>query len=422
MVEEQSWTITQTLGSSIDVIQLDLYDLENTFAIFPGFDIVVEDFNAPAVRFFGGIITRVTYLSRGIYRVLRIQAADYTKLADTATIRRTYESIGQTDKSIIQDAFTRERPEINVSNVQEGRTISPMRFTGTSLSALLDQISSITAFVWRIDYFKQLHYKPLSYDVNLLTFSDTPNSAAAVASYPYYNPVIDHKLGDWNVVELAGAEGISDNVTDTYPGDGSTTVFTLGQEPGTVLLTHGPDDANDDNPYLFIQSDEGAGLVTRNVRLETDSGVILGINADVLWNPLTGRIEFDTAPANLATGFTVKGRYLIPHLTVAVDNRSVFLQGRQLRASIVNQDAKNVDDAYDRALAYLREHSDKILIRFTTNQDGLVPGSTTKFTGQRFNLTEAIMLINEVTIRLVGAETAEYIVNGEMVNYDLLRT
>ena len=364
------------------------------------------------VRFFGGTVAQVSYVSLGIERQISLRAQDYTLLANRTSIRKSYSR--QMDSAVIKDAIMHVgRTEIDTSMVEDGRVVGPLEYTGGSLSSLMDQLIEITGYTWEIDAFKRLHYHPKPFIAGKFFFSDTPDYSA---SFPFYNPSYTQTLAHWNQVAILGASAISDNITDTYIGDGTQVVFILGQQGYTEPLLREPTTANDTNPFLLVEINTGTGTnPTWEIRkVATDTNFAPSV--DVLWNPFTYKLTFKVAPPNLNNAFRVTGRTLAPAAVINRDSNAVARHGRVYEGSTIVPDATTIEQAQDIAIAYLRDYSDKDVIDFVTNKDGLETSSVTRLNSDILGIPESPIFVYGITTKLLGGEVAEHRVSAEILN------
>ena len=318
------------------------------------------------------------------------------------------------DSAVIKDAIMHvNRTEIDTSMVEDGRVVGPLEYTGGSLSSLMDQLSEITGYTWEIDAFKRLHYHPKPFIAGKFFFSDTPDYSA---SFPFYNPSYTQTLAHWNQVAILGASAISDNITDTYIGDGTQVVFILGQQGYTEPLLREPTTANDTNPFLLVEINTGTGTnPTWEIRkVATDTNFAPSV--DVLWNPFTYKLTFKTAPPNLNNAFRVTGRTLAPAAVINRDSNAVARHGRVYEGSTIVPDATTIEQAQDIAIAYLRDYSDKDVIDFVTNKDGLETSSVTRLNSDILGIPESPIFVYGITTKLLGGEVAEHRVSAEILN------
>lgn len=417
-VLEEEWTIDEKIGSAISVLELIIHDPNSNFRISRGWDVVVEDWNDENTRFFGGIIRDVRIESLGIERFITIVAQSYVMLLDRATIRHVYETVGQTDGDILRIAFElAELDEIilayNNTIYRTGRDISAMNSAGSTLRSLSNQLSQISGHVWKVDHFKRYHYHPpLSRSLDF-SFSDDPDG---IESFPYYNSSVVHQLADWNSIELVGGNGLSDNrLNDAYSGDGVSKVYITGEQAGTEPI-HYPL-TNEDIILVSVNTGTSANPVWSNlvVNLEGESGSVLGAGTDVLWNPLHRRLEFDTAPPAFDNSFRVSGRYFVSTIVSIKDTSSIARYNREFKSSLIVPEALTVLQAEDLAIAYLKENSDKTLVKFVTNKEGLETGVNVNYTNTVEGINSQPLLIYALSYSLIGGELAEFHVEGEIL-------
>ena len=410
---ETQWTVHQKVGAPIDTLSITLRDFNANLDIQKGHDIVIEDFNDPTVRLFGGTIANKVSRPVGIERELSITAQDYTLLLERATIRKQYKA-RLTDWEVIVDAVvTAGRTEINTDRVRIGRNMDALDFQNSTLSSMMDAIIGITGYKWHVDAWKRLHYYPNSFYAGSFIFSDLPDFSA---SYPYYEPVMNETLATWNAVNIEGASGISEDIVDIYSNANDIKKFTVGQQPGTHELEREPTTADDTDPHLFIERNTGTNdspVWTRQIVKTPGEAVAI---ADVVWTSIGSMLEWASAPPNIENSFRIKGRELTPAVVRAQDSEAIARHGRQYRYSMIVPEATTVNKAYDIGQGFLRDYDDKATISFKHNQDGMETGSLTRLRSANLGLQEVLIFIYSTDIRMIGGETAEYSVNSEILD------
>ncbi len=411
---EQEWEISQHTGSTIDTLTFVLDDPSNTLNIEQGQDVIIEHFTNPSIRYFGGITTDVDIVSVGIGRQLHMVAQDYTILADRSTVRKVY--VLDSDRAIIQDAFKETAlpgvQEVNTSRfVNKLRDTLTLRFQGSTLRSILDTISEITGATWYIDPFKFLHYHKKTSNSLGFGFSDASDDSA---TFPFYNLRVFKQLGEWNVVELQGGKDVSDDIDDeVYSGDGSTTVFITGEQAGTNPIDRAPSTGTIIEIDRNTNTNASPTWTAQDVAHESDDDKA---SADVIWNPGNRRVERATAPPNFVNSWRITGRYLIDVIVQAADTNAIARVGRIFKGSLTIPEAATIAQAQDLAMAWLQEHSDRILVRFNTNKDDVELDKTVGITSSIHGLSAENGYIYGLTIHLLGAEVAEYTVEVEVLN------
>jgi hypothetical protein len=388
--------------------------------ILTGYDLIIEDVLNPNKRLFGGVIVDQDLQSEGLGLIRSITAQDYTMLLDRMTVRKEYNAAGQLGSNVIKQAIVdayrgeNEDPntpiEIGFGCIQVDREVPRMEFKGASLSTVISQVASLTGYSWRIDYFKRLHYHPEYFNELPFSFSDAPNLSTLM---PMYDATYFSRLATWNEVVLEGATEPIDK-TDIYSGDAVSTIFTLGSQNDTTRITL-PKAGED---LIVIEENtgtQGTPIWTELiVRGESDSAATLGINCDVIWNPIATRIEFASAPSNFTNAFRVSGRYLSPNLSNQPDVLAQERHGRRYKGAVIVPEAKHPDFALQLARAFLRDNSDQEYISFKTNtelfNDCLC--QVTKITHSGFGLVAEPFFIYNISTVILGGLTYEHIVEA----------
>lgn len=397
---ERAWEINDTDGSEIDVVEVELRETSTTLSVEPDHDLIIEDFNDPSTRFFGGIVARVTERTDGLDKIIVVTAQDYKLILDRSAF--TLNPRNQSDFQTIQDAFAdADVSEIDTTaKVAVGRSnIEELTFRGATLRQLMDTLTEITGFMWDVDPFKNLIYRAEDAKSAAFDLSDDPDN---VNSFPYYNFSRDRELGAYNAIEVRGALKMSDDVTVTFDGDGSRKVWHLWQKEG-------------DTAESITQPPEGKDRVVIEKNTGTDGSPVwtaqtVGIEGspiaayDVLFNPITLRVQFATAPPNLTNSWRITGRRETPVTALAVAPGVT----RVYKKVLTEKNIESVEQAQDVADAFLREVGNKDRISCVTNQDGLEVGTSLLFTNAKHGLNGEVYRVHNIITRLIGGTTAEY--------------
>ena len=415
-VLDKEWTIDEHVGSAISVLNLTIHDPESNINILKGYDVVIEDHSNAATRFFGGVIRDVRIRTLGVERYIIIIAQSYVMLLDRTTINKTYETINQTDGSILLDAFS-ALGEIVIGHnsriYQPGIKISVMNLVGTSLRSVVNQLSLISGYSWKIDHFKRLHYHPKLSIAAPFSFSYNYDE---ISSFPFYNAGVTHQLADWNSIEVHGGKSLSDNIIgEVYQSNGTSHIFITGEQEGTNPIHYPVEESDSISVDVNTGTDSFPVWTASSIRLEGEPGANLGFNADILWNPIYRKLEFYTAPPAGDNSFRVSGRYHIDTLVIVKDTIAIARHGREFKGSLIVPEAVDVVYAHNIALAYLDENSDKTLVSFTTNKEGLSTGMSVNFNSATHGINNKPVFIYALSYRMLGGEVAEFTVKGEVL-------
>lgn len=418
IVREAEWAINQSDQDDIDVLEMVFEDLTNTLVFKRGNDIVIEDFDDNTVRFFGGIIVELFYEPEGLGRLIHVTAQDWKMLLDRSSFSKKYTS--QTDKFIIQDAFTEAGLiEIDTSLVTSSRTIDFVQFIGHSLRSMLDTVSQITGLVWWVDAFQKLRYEPEGTTMASFNLSDNPDNAL---TFPYYDATLVEDLGNYNEVEVRGGVTLSSDITETFAGDGIQKVWILGSdvdaagnisEPISKEPTRTFIDTIDSSfpDRVVIERNtgtDGSPVYTKqDVSLDLRQGGGFAGN-DVLWNPSERRVQWDVAPPNFANeSWRITGRRFMPIVVVLPDETAQDDSGRRFRHTINEPAIQTIDMAQDIAFAAIRENRNKERFVCSIQKEGLLTGESLLVTSTKYRLTGRRMRVHNMRLSLLGGTVAE---------------
>ena len=418
----QDWRIDDNDKAIIDTINIELDDQSADVDVPIGKDLILEDAADATKRLFAGIIAEAIARPSGVGRIWNITAQDWKLILDRSTVAKEFRN--QSDLETIQEAFTdAEVTEIDTT-AEDGRaeiiraTIPFIRFNGETLRQVLDTISQITGADWNIDKFKKLIYRLPKRIVSSFTFSDAPDN---INSFPYRGAKRISELGSYNLVEIRGVIKLSDDTTDTFSGDGTETVFFADTKPGHSI-SRPPIACPATNPscvLTIIVIEENTGTDGSPVWTLRTVGLLdrdtLGVGGiEVIWNPATAFIEFNTAPPNFTNSWRITGRFE-SQLSVTVPEEGIPTGQRIYKKIIVEPTLDEEDLAVDIGLAFLRESKDKDRIQIAFDKDGLnineavgfantilgVPASLPPFSDSEY-------IVHSLTTKLRGAEVFEY--------------
>lgn len=421
---EPDYEITHSTGGVVNRLTFSLDDPNNNITVALANEVIVEKHDDNTVRFFGGIIADLDYTTKGVGREIKVTCNDWKTLVDRATVTKVY--FLKTDKEIIEDAFTEaELTEIDTSTlVQTGRTIDRFDARALSLANLLDSITEITGWIWDIDAFKRLIYREDVLIEGDVGFSDEPDFSL---TFPVQNLVRSRSLGAFNAVEIVGAERLGDNTTEVYEANGSRTLFHLYEFDGQELITRAPstdfDGASVETDRILVQKNTGTeGSPTwtdQSVGLEGQDILLI---KDAVWNPVTTRLEFASAPSAFSNAFRVRGRSYGPLRLELEDEAAIDSAGRKFKFTLVEPNIIDEDAALDVAFAFLREQSDQDILTFEFDTVGLevYPEPATKASfhhnGLGVETSEGNSLLYFIT------EVVTFIRGGDVIGYQVTLT
>lgn len=145
----------QTYGSVIDTLTFTVYDKNLLYAVSEGDEVVLERRGDSTIRYFLGIVQKVSIMDAGVGRDVTVIAQDWTTILDRTAIISLFQTSGQTGLDLIKEAFRQaklpdaiiydsndnpigggEGMDIDTYTVDDGG-ISALSFQGTSLNDVI---------------------------------------------------------------------------------------------------------------------------------------------------------------------------------------------------------------------------------------------------------------------------------------------
>ncbi len=415
----RTWSLTLNEGAEVDSAAFSLDDPDRTLSLTAWHEVVVTRTDVtPSKKIFGGFLTQIESADSGLGRVFFCQAQDYTILLHRYVVDRDYEA--QTDKVILADAFSQAGLALidTSTKVQAIKTFDNLRFAGHSLYQVLDILAESSGALWYVNPEKQLVYQTPETDEAAFSLSDDPDDAA---SFGYWS--VQHARDAaslFNRVVVRGGKELSDDQDIILPGDGSRTIFRAEKDDGHVV-TDPPTDADTSfTPQGIKRVEVFVNTGTDGTPVWTQQGVGLegedtlgtafdGKTVAVLWNPATGRLQFQTAPPNFPNNaIKIRGRYPIQIEVEEINQDSIDATGQTIAKVIVDQSIVTTDMAIEVATAFLNEHSEEqeeITVSF--DHDGLEIGQQMHFTNALRSISKKLKA-KSLNIAFLGGTTAQY--------------
>ncbi|MCI0438988.1 MAG: LamG domain-containing protein [Chloroflexi bacterium] len=415
----RTWSLTLNEGAEVDSAAFSLDDPDRTLSLTAWHEVVITRTDVtPNRKVFGGFLTQIESADSGVGRVFFCQAQDYTILLHRYIVDRDYEA--QTDKAILADAFSQAGLALvdASTKVQAIKTFDNLRFAGHSLYQVLDILAESSGAIWYVNPDKQLIYQTPETDEATFSLSDDPDDAT---SFGYWG--VQHARDAaslFNRVVVRGGKELSDDQDIILPGDGSRTIFRAEKDDGHVV-TDPPTDADPaftpqriKRVQVFVNTGtDGAPVWTQQgVGLEGEDTLgtaFDGKTVAVLWNPATGRLQFQTAPLNFPNNsIKIRGRYPIQIEVEEINQDSIDATGQTITKVIVDQSIVTTDMAIEVATAFLNEHSEEQEeITASFDHDGLEIGQQMQFTNALRGIGKKLKA-KSLNIAFLGGTTAQY--------------
>lgn len=349
-----------------------------------GQEVVVE---RDGTTIFGGVIVRILEQPERSPLVLEyaITCADYAQYLKRELVTERYENM--TVAAIIEalvadytsDGFT-------TTNVVGTQTIASIAFNRITVSDCLQKLADALAYVWYVDYDKDIHFFPKNTETGP-ALTDTSGNYIATSL------VIEEDLSQLrNVVVVQGGERISETArTEVFSGDGTKDTFALA------------------NRYDSVPAVEVGG-VPQTVGIEfLDSDA----SFDCMWSFQEKSLRFTAGnvPASGTNNIVVSGTYLYPIVVNVMSKASIAEFGRY-EFAITDKSIRSQDEAVTRALAELASYQAELQEgSFRTYEDGFRSGQVITITSAlRQKSLSVVVQSVRAGMRDPNGESFEYLV------------
>jgi hypothetical protein len=319
-----------------------------------------------ATTYFSGVLARLnpTYIIDGKGLRCECTALDHNQIAQRI-LRNGIEASGQTlwtilDK-IVDDNLTYAGVTLHGSQAT-GPTMGTLTFPWMTVEEILNYLSTLTGYVWRIDYSKQLRMWAIGTQSAPTTFSRANLNIRSVQwtqDLPQY----------WNTVWVVYGESEVLAKSDSWAGDGNKTQFPL-----TYALNGGT------KPSTVTRSDTGATLPVGDYGVDS---------MEWTYDWTNNRIVQDVGYTKIPNGHTLTAAYTagFPQYLMYQDAGEVALRGPYV-TKIDATGIKTYAEAYNLAVATVRNSMvTPKKVQLTTFSAGYDPGETVTISLSDLGLT-----------------------------------
>lgn len=213
------WSITESVNGR-STLDCDVLSARSTYRPAIGAEVIVTE---NGTRIFGGYINTPNEAGFSTGITTHVSAVDYNVLADRRFVQDGGFPVGYTLKQALTSLvgyLTDYGVTLHASQVN-GPTLPLLVYDVRSITSILDELSVITGYTWKIDYDKKLRMT----DVGELTAPFTLTTASHAAEGGDVT-VVKEREGYANRVIVKAGTGTSE-VTDTFTGNGTATTFPL---------------------------------------------------------------------------------------------------------------------------------------------------------------------------------------------------
>ena len=360
-VEIENCMVVKTLGevnsSSKFSATLNNYTGRYTGSYSIGDEVKIycdKDINPPTTQIFLGILENLNLQGKQQGEQLVISGRDYAaRLIDRTVEPEVYNNLPA--GSIVKDIIDKYTDDITTTNVSDGQNVDRIVFNHTPVFDAVKQLADFAGYMFYIDNDKDLHFEEKATTSSGYTFGS--------GGYPITKSSFKEKRDEiFNEVWVYGDRYL-DGYTETFNGDGTGSIFTLGYKPHNTVVTV---DSSIIQPGGIYQMSFGVGSLVKYLVSFEDKQIIF----------TSGTNQGDNIPG---AGSSVVIDYMrdLPIVKYGDNDASVDTYGRRIK---VIQDTliKDPLTAETILLRELDEYSDpqkqgKLDIRNVAN---ITPGNT----------------------------------------------
>lgn len=346
-------------------------------------------------RLFAGYVEDHVNSYVGTQRHTAVQCASSSKLLETAGyISASYTNT--VDTSILSDALSllpsnaaiigqlatgQQNFFSPLSTLIAGVTVDSISFNNATLREVCNSLSAQSGSMYYVDPYYYLWYVPPSFVGTAVYLSDDPDN---VTSFPYHDFSIEYdSTNPVNVALVQGSKQNATAITDTFSGDGSTTVFDLSFPPHTVTS------------------------VTKNGGSAVRTGVagVDQINSTIraLINKQAQTIEFAVAPVSGTNNTQVTYTYEDQVISKVVAADAVAQQRLQCWGLISDSNITSTTSAKNRGLKELTDYAfPRVVLTLSALNIYLPVGSLILFTNQSEGFTNQPFVVQTVESDMQG--------------------
>lgn len=401
-VDIESIRIENVLSERVDIFDFTLYD--GTGELFVGDEEEVVLTDAAGTIIFGGWMNNPKFHMDGLTHIWECEAREYGIILDQRRVNRTYVNV--TDIAAIADSniglIPLYAPEL-ATDVSFIMNIDRQQFPRQTIREALRAICDYTGGDFYVGYDKVLHYfKPGGIEAPF-ALSDSPDYAT---TYPMFDWVYERDSTQLkNRVIVHGGEYISSPFTETFTGDGATTVFTTEHpKPQPMLVT-------------VAGTTLAVGLSALNKY--SDGFAVLVDDVNQTWT-------FQSPPAS-GDSVVLQYQYRAPIQVQVISVASHLLYGRYYDDFINDQSLLSQQAAIDRGNSDLAQFAfTRELATCKTLQPGLRSGMVVNVTDAHTRdsnggtLSAHPMLVQQVTTTGLGGGYFQYELQLGNYNQDIL--
>jgi hypothetical protein len=348
----------------------------------PNVTILPNSTNVRQFRLFGGYVTKRTASYDGPNRVWKIECSGYGWLLAGTNVSGTYKQQNASTivTSIIDTYLVGKITHNNVPFIG-GAFIDQISWDDTPIKDAFQTLADSSGqFFWYVDAYGNDWFHHVGFYGSKYNLSTSPDN---IYTFPFYEDDFTQEASQFaNDIKVVGGTYHAGPITDSWTGDGVTTVFPLTQ-----------------SPFAFTTFTMGG--VAKKVGID---GVDASATFDALVNKTSKQITFTVAPG-VGVISNLSYTYDTQAVTESIDPQSVFdYGGLTMKKVITDSSLTTLKVSAKRGLAELSQYSRPRPSANLKTQQYFQIGKTVQITHQYEGLTQAPYIVQQVDIIYKGTD------------------
>ncbi|HEX3642580.1 MAG TPA: hypothetical protein VHV10_14915 [Ktedonobacteraceae bacterium] len=355
-----------------------------------------------ACRLFSGYIQDYQIDYDGPNRIWQLSLASSGSILENGLVNGAFE--GQYDDQIISSVISAyfsgllsiAAPNVVAANpVIRGALIDSVSYNDNTLREVMNGLSDASGYMYYVDPYFTLRYNPAYYTAAPFSLTDATPDDIVTFNYYDYHIESDGSQRKRNV-KVTGGKFIAPQITDTFSASGSTAVFTLSQQPYSVVSC-----VSNGNAQKSFFSGSGPTLGSGGYTCKIDK---TQMTMTFSFNPTSGT-------NNVSCTYT----YEAPVCVLVQSQSSANLPVAPAYA-IPNYDSKvndtnlqSIPAAIQRGLAELSKFADPQVILTLKSGQYASAGTTIFVTATLDNITNQPFVVQKVDASYLGNGINEYV-------------
>jgi len=311
-------------------------------------------------------------------------SASFTNTQDTTILSTAFAQLPVQNSLIAQLATGQQNLFSPPSTLVPGVIVDSISFNDATMREVANSVSAQSGSLFYVDPYYYFWYVPPSFVGTVVELSDTPDN---VNSFPYDAFSIEYdSTNPVNYCRVKGTKQKAAAITDTFSGNGSTTVFNLSEPP--------------DNVHSVTV---GGSSVRTGVDGVDNAKFGPSSTFRALINKQKQTIQFATAPASGTNNVVVSYTYEDQVISDVIAADAIAESQAQFWGLVSDSNITSTTAAKHRGLTELQDYAEpRVILTLSSLGIYLPVGSLILFTCQSEGLSRAPFVVQTVNADLQG--------------------